>query len=90
MLVLKRHHFEQRTLYTLGTCDLEMDFELSFPAMKYFNYAKHFLFPSGEKQSQFVAVTIYYIKPNRFNIGELVDWMGSNLSSLGCQVLFSL
>lgn len=71
----------------MSTCDLEMDFELSFPTTKYFNYAKHFLLLSGEKQSQFVAVTSYHIKPNRFNTGELLDWMGSNLSSLECQVL---
>jgi len=66
-----------------------MDFELSFPTKKYFNYAKHFLLPSREKQSQFVAATIRHTKPNRFTT-ELVDWMGSNLSSLGCQELSSL
>lgn len=72
MLDLRRHHFEQRTLYTLGTCDLEMDFELSFTTMRYFNIAKHFLLPSGQKQSQVVAVMTYHIKPNKLNIGEMV------------------
>lgn len=71
----------QRILYALGACDLEMDFELSFPTKKYFNYAEHFLLPRGKKWSQFVAVNAYHTNPNRFNIEELVDWMGSNLFS---------
>lgn len=89
MLVLKRLRFEQRTPYILCTCDLDKDFEKSPSLLRSISIMQN-IFSSPEEPSQFVAVAIRHIKTNRLNLRKLVDWRGSNLSSLVCQELSSL
>lgn len=42
------------------------------------------------KTNRLLLSIIHHVKTNRLNLGKLVDWRGSNLSSSGCQELTSL